>query len=316
MDLTSWKTARLMRAITQKTFKVICWLTNISIVVFLIIGWTVVLLVSIFLTLGRFEIVDKTTNTIVNICCLLIVTILFVIDTISVTTSGILVMRTIRRTASKVKDTVAQQKAKNPFVITIALMIGLIACVLLQIIAAVIASAIVLVDERFKVLWHFVNCLGILIFATLTLLLFYPMFVQTDKVMKELHLDDTKSNISNYSGTAHGEIPNSPIKTSPYHKSMPRFSGLADNQQEGLSLVISTEVARLTPMPHPLSVPTSVVVVEDSNTKASVESSSFAAHSTTVTAVSTTGTDERTLMTSSPMEASSGNNLSSEMTII
>lgn len=57
----------------------------------------------------------------------------------------------------------------NPFIVTLGLMIGLILCILCQILAAAIASSVATGQTGLKIIWHFFCCLTVVIFAVLSL---------------------------------------------------------------------------------------------------------------------------------------------------
>ena len=186
-----------MRAISKKAFKRVRIFTQITIVLFVIATFIVLTLASLFVPLTKFNIFNKTETTTLNFVLFGIILVLYAKDTIAILTSGILVIKTIRKSIQKIKNVTShQKKMENPFIVTFSLLIGLIACILLQLLAVIIGAALVADKDEFKFIWHFVNCAGILFFASLTLALFYPLFIQTETVFKELHMDDTKSNCS------------------------------------------------------------------------------------------------------------------------
>src|SRR3989338_2236315 len=171
----------IMRAISKRTFRNISYFAKLTIFSFTIIVLICNVLVSLFLVLAKLNVVSKSVNITVNSIILSVVVLLFCKDVISVLTSGILVIKSIRQSIERVKQTTKKTEGmENPFIVTFSLLVGLIICILLQIVSATVATAYVSEREEFKFAWHFVNCAGILVFACLTLALFYPMFIQTE----------------------------------------------------------------------------------------------------------------------------------------
>ncbi|EFC45636.1 predicted protein [Naegleria gruberi] len=110
--------------------------------------------------------------------------------------SGFMVIRTIKKSLEK-NNKSKNDKLENPFIVIVSLMIGLVLCIFLQIFAGVLAGVLLSTElKHLKFLWHFFNGLGIIVFAILNLCLFYPLFVQTQMVFEELHIDDVKSTVS------------------------------------------------------------------------------------------------------------------------
>ena len=182
----SWKTAMMMRAISKQTYNRVHVSGFISLAVFLILECAMVLLVAILFFLSSMQIVTASVTLTVNIVCFIIAFSLFVVGIVGLTTAGALVLKTIRRTSLAVKSTSDQTTHRNPVVVTIGLIAGLLICILFQLIAAAIASAVPIELSGIKVIWHLVNSLGVLIFSIINMLLFSPMFIQTDSVVSQI----------------------------------------------------------------------------------------------------------------------------------
>ncbi|KAG2388031.1 hypothetical protein C9374_000881 [Naegleria lovaniensis] len=97
-----------------------------------------------------------------------------------------------------------EQRIQSPFKVTFGLLLGLVACIFFQLLAAGIASAAVEIDVV-KMIWYFFNCLGVLVFAVIILCLFYPMFVNTEIAFKEI--ETSKANaLKNHEHVQEGSL--------------------------------------------------------------------------------------------------------------
>ncbi|KAL9643982.1 hypothetical protein ABK040_005450 [Willaertia magna] len=117
--------------------------------------------------------------------------------------SGVLVIRTIKKTTQNVSQSIQknvsklnssgrisldqsfEKRVQSPFKITIGLMIGLVLCILLEIVSIGLAAGVTSF-ENVKAVWHFFNCLGVLIYSVLVLFLFYPLFLDSEMALKEI----------------------------------------------------------------------------------------------------------------------------------
>jgi len=102
--------------------------------------------------------------------------------------SGILIINTVKRISGKVSSAVSsgqQNIMHNPLTITFALLVGLILCVLLMLVSFAIGSIVASFVDDYKAVWHFFNCLGVLIFVVIILFLFYPMFIDTEQLVNQ-----------------------------------------------------------------------------------------------------------------------------------
>lgn len=172
---------------------------NVVTVIFCIGVELIVCLATTFYILRKLEMVTKTVAIGVYVGCIVIVLGMLLFDTVMAVTSGVLVIRTIKETTREVAKSAQlsrissfssdfknfEKRVQSPFKITFGLLLGLIICVFLEMVAVALSQSIN--DfENFKSLWHFVNCLGVLVFAVLVLCLFYPMFGGTDRAIMEI----------------------------------------------------------------------------------------------------------------------------------
>ncbi|KAG2374007.1 hypothetical protein C9374_011672 [Naegleria lovaniensis] len=194
-----WKTALLTRAISKTAHRRIEILMNVVTVLFCIVVELIVSLATTFYILRKLEMISKTTAIGVYVGCIVIVLGMLLFDTVMAVTSGVLVIKTIKQTTREVSKSAQlsrvssfssdfktfEKRVQSPFKITFGLLLGLIICVFLEMVAVALSQSIN--DfENFKSLWHFVNCLGVLLFAVLVLCLFYPMFAGTDRAIMEI----------------------------------------------------------------------------------------------------------------------------------
>ncbi|EFC45936.1 predicted protein [Naegleria gruberi] len=203
-----WKTARLLRAISNKTHRIIEIIILIANVVVVIIGVLVVVAVSALYAIKKFEIISNNYLTYAFVASFIAIFIILIFLSSLIITSGILVMRTIKQTTRNVTQSIRntslsdtqnsaptnrasfeiksfEKRVQSPFKITFGLLLGLLLCILLEIISLALASTVTS-SEDFKAIWHFFNCLGVLIYAVLLMLLFYPMFLDSENALKEI----------------------------------------------------------------------------------------------------------------------------------
>ena len=186
----------IMRSISKFAFRRIKEISTISIIISAMLILTCNIFLAITIPLTKMGIIDNNVYTIPNFILLLIVVILFIKDMLVVLISGFMVIRTIKKSLEK-NNKSKNDKLENPFIVIVSLMIGLVLCIFLQIFAGVLAGVLLSTElKHLKFLWHFFNGLGIIVFAILNLCLFYPLFVQTQMVFEELHIDDVKSTVS------------------------------------------------------------------------------------------------------------------------
>jgi len=101
---------------------------------------------------------------------------------------SISVLRMIKRRSSDKN----RKKSQLPFLKVIALQMGLTLCALIQVIA-IGCSAVMSEWVYMKVFYYIFNCVGILLFASLILPLYHPLFTGTAAELKELKFDDSQS---------------------------------------------------------------------------------------------------------------------------
>jgi len=178
----------LVRAISKKTYRIIYWTLNVSLSIIFVFESTSIVILAILFFLTNMQIVSNSTTLVVNVVCAAIGFVLFIVGFTLLMTAGSLVIKTIRRTSMTVKQA-SSSHTRNPIFVTIGLISGLLVCILFQLIAAAIASAISADLSGIKVIWHLVNSLGVLIFSIIIMLLFSPMFIQTESVVSQF---DTK----------------------------------------------------------------------------------------------------------------------------
>ncbi|EFC45934.1 predicted protein [Naegleria gruberi] len=192
-----------MRAVSKKTHKVIEMLMISINVVFIFVSSLLILAASILYGIKNFEIVPTSTMTYIFPVFAVIVFFMFAFVISMVISSGVLVIRNIRKTTQNVTQSIQknnhsnssvrisletqtfEKRVQSPFKITIGLMIGLVLCILLEIISVSLAAGVTAFEE-IKAVWHFFNCLGVLIYSVLVLFLFYPLFLDSEKALNEI----------------------------------------------------------------------------------------------------------------------------------
>lgn len=203
----------MMRAISKDNNKKLIITINVMNAIFTTAAIFVIIAVSIFFGAKKFNIVSRNVTTGVFVTGFLIVFFMLIFCTIMAITSGVLVIRTIKETTRKVLESrqlterdqtnlnikensqseirssmefnVFEKRVTSPFKITFGLLLGLCCCVLVQLVSIAVASTAAIL-ENYKVIWHFFNCLGVLIFAVLVLFLFYPLFLHSENALKEI----------------------------------------------------------------------------------------------------------------------------------
>jgi len=182
--MSSWKTAYLIRAISKRTHTNITLITNI-ISPFLFAGVILLIFaVTVIHPLNGIGMISSIGSTVVYIGCFVLFIVLLLYYVSMVLSSGIMIVKTIRKSSVAVKNASANS-SHNPLAITFALLVGLIVCLIIELLAFGIGSIVTLRTEDYKAIWHFFNCGGVLVFAVIILLLFYPMFVNTEQVVRQ-----------------------------------------------------------------------------------------------------------------------------------
>jgi len=191
--------------VNKQAYKKIQWITNITTPILIVILIGLLVTISVFYPIAKMGLISKLAQTLVYVGCFLTLVVLLLFYSIMIVSSGVVIVKSIRKTSQAVHSAVHTKHSllQNPFAITFALLVGLLCCVVTELLAFGIGSAVTSDTEDYKFVWHFFNCAGVLIFAVIALLLFYPMFEDTDKVMGKI-TDSTKEKKLNH---AHLEAP-------------------------------------------------------------------------------------------------------------
>nr|CAG4715650.1 unnamed protein product [Naegleria fowleri] len=204
-----WETAKLVRSISEKSFKIIRVTICVVNVIFIVLTLSLVILTGVCYSLLGLGMIAKNVATSVFVCVFVIVVYMIVFDSIMVLTSGILVIKTIKTTAANTVKAMTlrplekqtsrssfdlqtfERRVQSPFKITFGLLIAMLVCMSMEIIAGGIASAVAEI-ETLRLVWYIFNCGGILIFAIIILFLFFPLFFGNEHAFAEI---EKRSNI-------------------------------------------------------------------------------------------------------------------------
>ncbi|EFC44848.1 predicted protein [Naegleria gruberi] len=196
----------MIRAMSKKQFKHVSILSNIIFGFFVVLMFLVVLVAALLFFLYNMGFVSKANSNIAYYICFVFAGGMLIFDTCFAIYSGVVVIRTIGRNNTiqlqRNPNLKKQENYSNPFIVTFGLLVGLILCILCQLIAAGVASAVGSDKSILKVVWHFFSCLAVLIFAVLSLLMFYPLFVRAEHAIKEMNLDTTSHDHKSARSTA------------------------------------------------------------------------------------------------------------------
>ncbi|EFC44106.1 predicted protein [Naegleria gruberi] len=200
-----------MRAVNKNTSKIIGIVMMIMEGLFIVFGTLLVIVMSVVAGLKKFNFVPSQAMTAVFASAFAAAAVMIVFVALMVIISGVLVIKTIRQTSRNVLQAVKSQQLKetdllsadssklrtsidkasferrvqSPFKITFGLLIGLIICVILELIAIAVASIAADVEEV-KLIWQALNCAAVLIFGVLIIFLFYPLFMDTENALNEI----------------------------------------------------------------------------------------------------------------------------------
>ncbi|KAG2373382.1 hypothetical protein C9374_012248 [Naegleria lovaniensis] len=198
-----WETAKLVRAISEKSFNVIRVVMLVVNVIFILLTFSLVLLVGVCFSLFGLGILSKNVATAVFVCVFILVVLMLFFDSFMVLTSGILVIKTIKDTTANTVKAITlrplekqssrssfdlqsfERRVQSPFKITFGLLIGMLTCMFMEVIAGGIASAVAEI-ETLRLVWYIFNCLGVLLFAVIVLFLFFPLFFGNENAFAEI----------------------------------------------------------------------------------------------------------------------------------
>ncbi|KAG2378669.1 hypothetical protein C9374_007817 [Naegleria lovaniensis] len=274
VQLMFWKTAWSLRAISKQFYHFFRILNIVIFSLFITLMTLIVIVIPFIEYSAELYLVDSKTRTNVYYGLFSALVTMFLFDSFTTVLSAISIVKGIRKNSSKFRSSGSSSSfislsRNNPFIVTLGLMIGLILCILCQILAAAIASSVGSGKSGLKIIWHFFTCLAVLIFAVLSLLLFYPMFIQTEKVLLKLNeLDSGRRRSTTIQSPV---IPHVQTKSNETNtQSTPEIQSQNSPEQVNPSIILTFND------PTPQSSPTTSQIPKNSSTIALIDTSAYA----------------------------------------
>ncbi|KAG2388584.1 hypothetical protein C9374_000023 [Naegleria lovaniensis] len=180
VQMVFWTSAQQLGALSTTLYERIKKVTSALFGVFAFFSLMAVLTATIAQLLNDTTVISSSTMAIILYSCFAVLCSAFLFDIILTLMSGFFILKGIHKNSSYFKSfkLLCSCKQSNPFLVTFGLMIGLILCVCGQLLAtALVSAAGSSRGSGLKIL---------LIFATLSLLLFHPMFVQTERALSQV----------------------------------------------------------------------------------------------------------------------------------
>ncbi|KAG2378670.1 hypothetical protein C9374_007818 [Naegleria lovaniensis] len=159
VQLMFWKTAWSLRAISKRFYHFFRILNIVIFSIFISIEILVVALIPFIEYASETGLIETNTRTNLTIGLFSALIWMFLFDTFTAVLSGICIVKGIRQNQSKFatkgQNSLLSLNKNNPFVVTLGLTIGLILCILCQLLAAGIATSTLSLDRTgLKVIWH------------------------------------------------------------------------------------------------------------------------------------------------------------------
>lgn len=190
MKSKSWRSAHLLGSLSSKIYHKIKVITSVLLGIFAFLSLMAILTATAGHLLNETAILSSSSLAVILYSCFAVLCCSFLFNIALILMSGAFILKGIHKNSTYFMSFSSwfSFRTSNPFLVTFALMFGLILCVCCQLVSTALVS--VAGSNRassLKILWHFLSSAAVLIFATLSLLLFHPMFVQTERTLSEVH---------------------------------------------------------------------------------------------------------------------------------
>ncbi|KAG2386025.1 hypothetical protein C9374_003174 [Naegleria lovaniensis] len=173
-------------AFTPKQYQLLLWIVNGGGTFFASLIATCVVLVSMAYFVFKIRVIYDFQLPIFIVAYLIYV-IQLLFQLVSFNIVSISVLKIIKQRSSQLN----RKKSQTPLLKVIALQTGLTLCAFIQVVAMG-CSAVMTEWVYMKLFYYFLNCLGILLFTTLILPLYHPLFMDTAKELKQLNTNNNE----------------------------------------------------------------------------------------------------------------------------